>query len=338
MGYAHRDLKPENLLLDSDFNLLLADFGFAGKHEGVAKNGLMKTNLGTVAYKAPEIDKEDSIGYDGTKADIFSMGIILFIFKAGVPPFQKACNTDILYRFIALEQYEKFWRMHSKVKGANFYSPSFKKLVEGMLNSNPDERFTLEQVTSSDFFTDRTTTIEEVKTDMNKRKMRIDRALKRKDSQFSVETMASENDTVGSSQQEASSKKIVTQSFNRNKNQKKKKNFFGGLLGKLKAKFRSIEEEDECYEGDNSDSISAEYLNQIKLLDESTLKIETREYLEGGFSNFLISEMTPCQLFELLVYACDLSTAKNVKIDEKKFQVKKITFNNLDHCFPSYKI
>jgi 5'-AMP-activated protein kinase catalytic alpha subunit len=54
-GLSHRDLKPENIMLDGDFNIKIADFGFAAPVEGRTGTGYLHTYLGTKNYMAPEI-------------------------------------------------------------------------------------------------------------------------------------------------------------------------------------------------------------------------------------------------------------------------------------------
>ena len=54
-GLCHRDLKPENLLLDINYDLKVADFGFATKRRGRKGDYLHFTCKGTQAYMAPEI-------------------------------------------------------------------------------------------------------------------------------------------------------------------------------------------------------------------------------------------------------------------------------------------
>lgn len=52
-GVCHRDIKPENLLLNSDFILKIADFGFATKAAGPNGDGILKDKLGTAGYMSP---------------------------------------------------------------------------------------------------------------------------------------------------------------------------------------------------------------------------------------------------------------------------------------------
>ena len=73
-------------------NLILTDFGYSTNY----KSGrLFQTPVGTSIYKAPEI--LEIIPYDGKKAEIFSLGIILFIIVFGTFPFESASLSDKLY-------------------------------------------------------------------------------------------------------------------------------------------------------------------------------------------------------------------------------------------------
>ena len=89
-------MKPENILLDSDFKLKVADFGFATYLMGKDGTGLLRTVLGTESYMAPEIHLK--LPYLGENVDLFASGIILFILYAGSPPFSKAEQKDPYYR------------------------------------------------------------------------------------------------------------------------------------------------------------------------------------------------------------------------------------------------
>lgn len=128
---AHRDMKPENLLFDSEFNLKIADFGFAAQIEGNNGNGLLKTKLGTYGYRAPEIILDQP--YDGQSVDIFATGVILFIMITKEPPFYQAKRSDSLYKLIAVNKIDAFWSMHSRERPDDFFSKDFKDLITGML-------------------------------------------------------------------------------------------------------------------------------------------------------------------------------------------------------------
>lgn len=112
-GVAHLDLKLENILIANNYSLKLCDFGFFEE----LKSKVCK-NRGTHGYRAPETYLESNEGYDGAKADIFALGVILFIMLFGVPPFCMATKEDPLYRlFYRGPNSSKFFlRLHYATK------------------------------------------------------------------------------------------------------------------------------------------------------------------------------------------------------------------------------
>ena len=76
--FAHRDLKPENICVGEDWALKLIDFGFARAFE---EGELVKTFFGSGSYMDPLIRTQNQEGYDPHKADMFSIGVILYVLR-----------------------------------------------------------------------------------------------------------------------------------------------------------------------------------------------------------------------------------------------------------------
>jgi serine/threonine protein kinase/predicted Zn-dependent protease len=84
LGVIHRDLKPQNIMIDRDGNARIMDFGIARSiaARGITGAGVM---IGTPEYMSPEqVDGKEA----DPRADIYSLGIILFEMLTGRLPFE----------------------------------------------------------------------------------------------------------------------------------------------------------------------------------------------------------------------------------------------------------
>ena len=138
---AHRDLKPENLLLQSDVDdttVKIADFGFAKK---VYKPNSLTTQCGTPGYVAPEI--LEGTAYD-ERADMWSVGVILYILLGGYPPFIESTQRD-LFRKIRKGEYE----FHEEYWGT--VSAEAKELISSLLMVSCTKRLTAEQALQNEW-------------------------------------------------------------------------------------------------------------------------------------------------------------------------------------------
>ena len=151
-GISHCDIKLQNILLNSNFNLKLIDFGYAKN----IKDGLISEITGSKFYNAPEMFSCATKGYDGTLADIFSLGVLLFVLVMGFYPFDKPNITDPKYKLILKKDFQGFWKKTEQKKlfsnngsnsNNNFNATSeFKDLFENMICPKPKDRINISQI------------------------------------------------------------------------------------------------------------------------------------------------------------------------------------------------
>ncbi|XP_070588538.1 aurora kinase C-like isoform X2 [Erythrolamprus reginae] len=135
----HRDLKPENLLLGSNGELKIADFGWS-VHSPSSKRS---TICGTLDYLPPEMIEKRT--HDET-VDQWSLGVLCYEFLVGKPPFEKLGFQDT-YRTISRVQYTF----------PPFVTEGARDLISKLLQHDPKQRLLLEGVLKHPWVTSKST-------------------------------------------------------------------------------------------------------------------------------------------------------------------------------------
>ena len=145
-GIFHLDTKPDNIMFDRNFTPVIIDFGFSQKSINENKNKILiqgKVTSG-LPYRAPELGEGKEI--DGEKADVFSLGAILFNFVTLKFGFLSAKRSDTYYKFIMGKEYQNYWN------NINInLSENFKDLYLRMVAYDPEERPKLAEILNFDW-------------------------------------------------------------------------------------------------------------------------------------------------------------------------------------------
>jgi len=127
-GLVHRDIKPENILMKSQYELLLSDFGITIMSYTVTPEHDQKS-IGTSHYMAPEQFQQKAV----RESDQYSLGIMIYELLTGHPPFEG--NYDAI-------RYQHFKQapvpLHKKVPSL---APEVEQIIMKMLKKDYTERF-----------------------------------------------------------------------------------------------------------------------------------------------------------------------------------------------------
>ena len=131
-GIVHRDVKPENIFLDDvSGRAMLSDFGVARAMDASTELTATGTTIGTPTYMAPE--QIDGLQLDG-RSDLYSLGMVGWEMLTGERPWAGENLYSVIYR-----------QKHDPLPPVDLFRedvpPRLQYLVEGLLQKNPDRRW-----------------------------------------------------------------------------------------------------------------------------------------------------------------------------------------------------
>jgi SNF-related kinase/serine kinase len=170
MGIGHRDIKTENILIDQNFNLILADFGCACKIRDQAAQKVSFNNkapVGSPEFNAPEITNVNlHTNYFAEDVDVFACASVLFLMVFKSAPFNCSLSNDPYYSRLCKKDTSSFWKIF---EGTGYISPEFKNLIENMMHPQPDKRIKIEEIEKHPWYTGPLPSAEDLNNDMRER-------------------------------------------------------------------------------------------------------------------------------------------------------------------------
>ena len=144
-GICHRDLKIENILMDRFYNPKIGDFGLSTEIKGKNGSGILDDYVGTLKYAPPEMYKQKP--YNGVKADVFSLGVVLLNITFGKCGFVKPLRFEKYYKYIYKKDFDKYWEIIECDKQA--LDEDLKNLYLKMVSYEQDDRPTIKEIFES---------------------------------------------------------------------------------------------------------------------------------------------------------------------------------------------
>ncbi len=129
-GLVHRDLKPSNIMVDDARRVRLMDFGLVKLASDAAHLTQHGKVVGTYRYMAPEQARGETVDH---RADLYSLGVILYELLCGRPPFMARRPAELLDEIVR--------RPPPPAQGANpGADPGLARLAEQLLAKEPRDR------------------------------------------------------------------------------------------------------------------------------------------------------------------------------------------------------
>ncbi|TPX36598.1 hypothetical protein SmJEL517_g01298 [Synchytrium microbalum] len=131
----HRDIKPENLLLTADHTVQIADFGISHMFQEGEDDPLLDDKNTSPLFSPPEACATETKHMKGKAVDVWALGVTLYCFVHGCCPFEDPSIITLCRKITA----------EDPLISPNL-SPYLQDLLERMLNKDPENRISLQEI------------------------------------------------------------------------------------------------------------------------------------------------------------------------------------------------